>query len=225
MTFTLGGSTGGVIRRGSRRMMRNRKTSQKALHQKFTSTCVESSDAIPRPSDLCFALGLLCCLPTSVWFSGTRYPYGEVAALRPIDTCSRRRRRHCDGCKRKAEEQTYPFVEPDERLSIGSLNFIVCTLDRCGVRHSPMCRRGMSWPDRTDLMRCLVAHSENEVHCRSIGSRKFVPRLASQPCCRYACGFQFPQRLRSHRSRRMTPCTVRSESASAPSVHNRFGHD
>jgi hypothetical protein len=130
-----------------------------------------------------------------------------------------------DGFKRKAEKQTNPCVEPDKRFSIGSLNFIVCAFDLCRVGNSPMSSRWMPRPYRANFIRCVVAHSENEVHCRCIKGRKFVPRLTSQARCRYACGLEFPQRLWSYPSRWMTSRAVRSESPSGPSIRNRFGHD
>src|SRR5215469_1090919 len=129
-----------------------------------------------------------------------------------------------DGCKRKAEKQTNPFVEANKRFSIGPLNFFIRTLDSCGVGDPPMRRHRMSRPHRTAFFPRVIADSENEVECRSLRRCKFVPRLAPQPRCRYASGCEFLQRLRSHSSRRMTTCAVCGESFRAPRVHDSFCH-
>jgi hypothetical protein len=82
--------------------------------------------------------------------------------------------------ERKTEKQADVSVEHGERLTKSMLDLFWPSLDGGGVGDSPMRRHGLPRPQRTDLVRCVIADCEDEIKRGGIRLREFIPGLARE---------------------------------------------
>src|SRR5258707_15876189 len=74
--------------------------------------------------------------------------------------------------ERKTEKQADASVEHSESLTKSMLDLFWRPLDGGGVGDTPMRRHGLPKPQRTDLIRCVIADCEDEIKRRGIRLRE-----------------------------------------------------
>src|SRR5208337_1529809 len=99
------------------------------------------------------------------------------------------------------------------------------TLHRRRVSNTPVRARRLSWHERTDLFRSVIANRQDEVELGRIRPRELIPGLAAQTFDRYLRQLKLTQRLRPYSSHRMASCAVGGKVQLAPGVQNCLGHD
>ena len=65
--------------------------------------------------------------------------------------------------ERKTEKQADASVEHSESLTESMLDLFWRSLDGGWVGDTPMCGHGLPRPQRTDLVRCVIADCEDEI--------------------------------------------------------------
>jgi hypothetical protein len=81
--------------------------------------------------------------------------------------------------ERKTEKQADASVEHSESLTKSMFDLFWRSLDSDGVGNTPMRRHGLPRPQRTDLIRCVIADCEDEILRGRIRLGELIPGLAS----------------------------------------------
>src|SRR5260370_20438606 len=82
------------------------------------------------------------------------------------------------------------------------------SLDGGGVGNAPMRRHGLTRPQWTDLIRCVVADCEDEIKRGGIRLRELIPGLAPEVLSTQTRVLDLAEGLGPHRTGRVTSRTV-----------------
>ena len=78
------------------------------------------------------------------------------------------------------EEQPDPAIKHSEGITKRVGDFIWSALDCCRVGHTPVRRHRLPRPQRTDLIRCVIADGEDEIQRGGTRLRELIPGLAAE---------------------------------------------
>ena len=127
----------------------------------------------------------------------------------------------------RAEDREQPdaSVEHSESLTKSMLDLFWRSLKGGGVGDSPMRRHGLTRPQRTHLVRCVITDCEDEIERGGIGLRKLLPGLAPEVLSAQTRVLDLAEGLGPNRTGRVTSGTVGGEGRHPFAVHDGLGHD
>jgi hypothetical protein len=87
-----------------------------------------------------------------------------------------------------------------------------------------MRRHGLTRPQRTDLIRCVIADREDEIKRRGIRLRELIPGFAPEVLSAQTGVLDLAEGLWPHRTGRVTSGSVGGEGRQPFPVHDCLGH-